>query len=387
MSAQHLLPSNATPAEMALSQALDRDAILGPGADAVAGWRYERPLPDGFGPYLVDELQLGTIRRFFGSDEATVDAGWPWLNLRGTIQAVEDALGWIAYENAEVEDPVVGRRKWHRYQIAMGELPTGMDGLPLETDRLLDAEYLASLSDPARSIFWRGHHGYDVRALVWGNGRWGETIWGDDSGVRLDNGQTKWSHGRDHGPFEATATAANRSALGLDDLAAGTIGWNTPLTWTQVGHLTWAAPTAEQIAVLLARVVSELSIYVGFFDASGDLIGARRAIQAKPATEFGGVAVPTDQTVLEITCRTGFGDGAGSSVVTVAVMLDVRSTRGPGDLWVSPEHLVAKDGAALADLTMGNWAISEAPDQGPTATGLTLTETIREHLTMKVRLI
>lgn len=371
MSAQHLLPSNATPAEKALSEALDRDAILGPGADAIAGWRFARPLHAGFGPYLVDELQLGTIRSYFESDEATVDAGVPWQRLRGTLAAVDTALGWIDYETAQVEAPVIGRRKWHRYQIAMGELP-----LPLESERLLNAEYLASLSDPARSVFWRGHHGYDVRALEWSNGRWGESIWGDDSGVRIDGGDTKWSHGRDHGPFEATATATNRTALGLDDLAAGTIGWSTPLTWAQVGHLTWAAPTLEQIAVLLARVVSELSIYVGFFDVAGDLIGARRAIHTTPAATFGGLPVPADQTVLEITCRTGFGDGAGTEVASVAVLFDVRSSKGPGDLWAAPSDLVAKDGVALADLTIGNWPLA-----------FTLTETIREHLTLKVRLI
>lgn len=382
MTRQHLLPSNATTAEKALSASLDRDAVLGPGADAIARWRYARPLPAGFGPYLVDELQLGPIRSYFETDEATVDAGWPWLKLRGTLGAVETALSWVAYEAALVEAPVLGRRKWNRYQIAMGELP-----LPLESERLLDAEYLASLSDPARSVFWRGFHGYDVRALEWSNGRWGETIWGDDSGVRIEGGQTKWSHGREHGPIEATATATNRSALGLDDLAAGTIGWSTPLTWAQVGHLTWAEPTLEQIAVLLARVVSELSIYVGFFDAGGDLIGARRAIHVTPAPVFGGLPVPADQTVLEITARTGFGDGAGTQVASVAALFDVRSARGPGDLWVAPNDLIAKQGAALADLTIGNWPISEAPDQGPTATGLTLTETIREHLTMRVRLI
>lgn len=371
MSAQHLLPSNATQAEMALSQALDRDAILGPGADAVAGWRYERPLPAGFGPYLVDELQLGTIRSFFDTDEATVDAGWPWLQIRGTIAAVETALGWIDYEAALVEAPVLGRRKWNRYQIAMGELP-----LPLESDRLLDAEYLASLSDPARSVFWRGFHGYDVRAMEWSGNRWGGSIWGADSGVRLEGGQTKWSHGREHGPFEATASATTQAALGIDTLATGTVGWSSTLTWAQVGHLTWGEPTDAQIAELVGRVISQLSIYVGFFDAAGDLIGARRAISRKPAASFGGQTVPTDQTVLEIICRTGFGDGFGHEAATAAVLLGVRSSKGPGALWVAPDDLLPPDGQTLADVTVGAFAID-----------LPFTHTIREHLTLRVRLL
>ena len=387
MTGQHLLPANATSIEIALSQALDRDDVLGLPIDAVAGWRFERPLPAGFGPYLVDSLALGPIRQFFDTDEATVDAGWPWLNQRGTVQAVEDAMAWIDYGAVAVEPAIKGRRKWNRWQMAMGALPTAMDGLPLETDRLLDAEYLANLSDPARSTFWRGHHGYDVRALVWGDGRWGETIWGDDSGVRVDGGTTKWSHGREHGPFEATADAATRSALGLDDFAAGTIGWTTPLTWAQLAGITWEPPTDEQIATLLETVVSGFPIYVGFFDDEGALIGARRAIERKAATTFDGAPVPADQTVLEITCRTGFGDGAGQTASTCAVLFNVRSARGPGDLWVTPAHLEAPEGVALADVTVGAWAISDAPDQGPTATGLVFTQTIREHITARVRLL
>jgi hypothetical protein len=373
---RHLIEAETEPAIEALSASLDRDALLGPPADAIATWRFERPLPDGFGPWLVNDLTLGTIRQFFDSDEACIDAGWPWLQIRGTVQAVEDALGWIEYEAAAVEAPNVRRAMWHRYQIAMGELPTGMNGLPLETDRLLDAEYLAGLSDPARAVFWRGHHGYDVRALVWGDGRWGDTIWGDDSGVRIEDGQTKWSHSRDHGPFEATADAATRTALGLDDFAAGTIGWTTPLTWSQLAGITWEPPTDEQIAGLLATVVSGFPIYVGFFDADGDLIGARRAIERKAAATFDGAPVPGDQTVLEITCRTGFGDGAGKTAASLAVLFDVRSANGPGDLWVAPDDLVPPDGQTLADVTVGGWPLN-----------LAFTHTIREHITARVRLL
>lgn len=387
MSGVHLLPSNVTPAEKALSASLDRDAILGPGADAIAGWRYARPLPASFGPYLVDELQLGPIRSYFETDEATVDAGWPWLKLRGTLAAVETALGWIDYETAQVEPPVIGRRKWNRYQIAMGELPLTPEGVPAEDPRLVHAEYLASLSDPARSIFVRGHHGYDVRAMEWGGNRWGGSIWGADSGVRFADGKTKWSHGRDHGPFEATASAATQAALGIDTLAAGTIDWSSSLTWAQIGHLTWDDPTPAQIAEIVSGIVTELSIYVGFFDASGDLLGARRAIERRAASTFGGQAVPADQTVLHITCRTGFCDGAGKQAAACSVLLGVRSANGPGELWVAPENLLPPDGQTLANVTVGNWTISDAPDQVPTAPALTFTQTIREHLTMRVRLL
>lgn len=384
---KHLLPSNATLAEKALATALDKRDDLSPGIDAIASWRFARPLPSGFGPWLVDEYQLGTIRQFFDSDEACIDAGWPWLQIRGTVQAVEDALGWTGYQAAEVEAPNVRRTMWHRYQIAMGELPLTPEGVPAEDPRLVHAEYLASLSDPARALFWRGFHGYDVRAMEWSRSRWGSAIWGNSSGVRLPDGKTRWSHGRDHGPFEATASATTQAALGIDTLAAGTIDWSSQLTWAEVGHLGWGDPTPAQIAELVSGIVSKLSIYVGFFDASGDLIGARRAIERKEADTFAGAAVPDDQTVLHITCRTGFGDGFGSEATTAAVLFGVQSANGPGELWVAPDDLQPPDGQSLADVTVGNWIISDAPDQGPTAPPLTFTQTIREHFTMRVRLL
>ncbi|MEM1284953.1 MAG: phage tail protein [Pseudomonadota bacterium] len=374
--AQHLQPPNAVPDEKALAAGLNRDAVLGPSIDAIAGWRFARPLPAGFGPWLVKEYQLGAIRRFFAIDEDCIDAGWPWQRLRGTLTAVDRAMGWIGYDAAMVEPPQVRRRNWHRWQQAMGELPLDETGEPGEDPRLYDAEFLAGLSDPARSVFVRGHHGYDVRALQLGDGRWGDTIWGDDSGVRMDGGTAKWSHGRTHGPFEATAGAVTQSALGIDTLAAGTIDWSSPLTWDQVGHLNWLDPTPEQIAELIATIVAGLSIYVGFFDADGEMIGARRAIERKPATTFGGQPIAADQTVLEVTCRTGFGDGQGSTAASCAVLFDVQSTRGPGDLWVPPEFLEAPDGVALADITVGAWPFA-----------LTFAHTIREHLTMRVRLL
>ncbi|MEM1410491.1 MAG: phage tail protein, partial [Pseudomonadota bacterium] len=106
----HLLPGSATLAEQALSAGLNRDAILGPPIDAVAGWRFARPLPAGFGPWLVEEYQLGSIRRFFPTDEDCIDAGWPWQRLRGTLTAVDRAMGWIGYDAAMVEPPQVRRR-------------------------------------------------------------------------------------------------------------------------------------------------------------------------------------------------------------------------------------------------------------------------------------
>lgn len=384
--ADHLLPPNATHAEKALSAALNRDAVLGPGMDAIAAWRFQRPLPAGFGPWLVDEYQLGAVRRFFASDEACIDAGWPWQRLRGTLTAVDRAMGWIGYEAATVEPPQVRRRNWHRWQMAMGGLPVDGRGVPTEDPVLYDAEFLAGLSDPARSTFVRGHHGYDVRPVTTSRSRLGRGLLSASSGAVLPDGAAKWSHGRTHGPFEMTATAATLAALGLDTLAAGTLDWTSTLTWDQVGHLTWSNPTPEQVADLIANVLATLSMHVGFFDAAGDLIGARRVGYTEPATSFAGQPVPADQTVLTAHARTNFGDGFSlradgttaqpQPAASVALILGAHSTIGPGDLWVEPENLTAPDGVPLAHLTIG-----------PAPLALTFGRTIRERIIIKARLL
>ena len=63
-------------------------------------------------------------------------------------------------------------------------------------------------------MFWRGFAGYDVRALEYGRGKWGQKFWGSYSGVRLPPGQTKWSFGR---RLEIThdMTEAELTALGV----------------------------------------------------------------------------------------------------------------------------------------------------------------------------
>ncbi len=206
-----LLPSNSTAFELALEEATDIASEIGPAIDAIHGLKYARPLNITVAPWLVNEYGLGPISDFFDTVEGLIDEGRVWQRLRGTPQAISTSLSWIDYDDIDIQDQVRGRRRWHLYQIQMGELP-GVD----EFQRLTNAEYLAGLSDPARSYFWRGYFGYDVRGHVYGRSRWGRSIWGDSSGVRIAGGKVKWSHGRTH-ELEATGTQDDIENLGIAD--------------------------------------------------------------------------------------------------------------------------------------------------------------------------
>lgn len=210
-----VLPSDSTTVfEYTVEQATDIVDEIAPAIQEIHGIKYARPLNVTFAPWLVYEYGLGPISQFFGTAEDTIDEGRPWQRLRGTPAAVTTALGWLDYDAIDIEDQLRGRRRWHLYQMDMGELP-GAD----EVNRLMNAEYLAGLSDPARSYFWRGYHGYDVRGHVHGRSRWGRSMWGDSSGVRLPGGKTKWSHGRSH------TAAASGDETDIENLGIADFGY------------------------------------------------------------------------------------------------------------------------------------------------------------------
>lgn len=325
MTRQHLLPPYSEKAEKAISEALDFLPELQPHVAKVRGFRYARPLIASFGPWLIAEYGLGSIQRFFDSVEDTIDAGVPWSRVRGTPLAIETALSWIAYDSIELLDQYPSRRKWNRYQINMGLVPD------VELPLLLDAEFLAGLSDPARSVFFRGFYGYDVRALEWSEGRWGDTIWGDDSGVPIEGGTAKWSHGLD---YAGTITIGKhvRDDLGINQdigpaLTWGDFPWNAPgVSWDGI------ADVRQFLSFMLRR----MPVYVAFLDGD-DIIGLRRPFAVRDITdhEDGGTVFS-----IEIECRTEFGDGVGRTATEIALAFDCRPADPdkPGKQWLTEEE-------------------------------------------------
>lgn len=374
-----LLPGNSTPFELAAEQAMDEFDVIAPALDGIRGVKYARPLNPTVAPWLVEEYGLGQISPYFGSDgtvplsdgssllttedgtvlvvgtsiEVLIDEGRRWQKIRGTPDAIATALGWIQYYDVVIEDQAIGRRRWHLYQINMGELP-----LPDEEQRLADAEYLAGISDPARSIFSRGYFGYDVRVLVWGRRRWGRSIWGDSSGVFLPPGETKWSHGRAH-EISLPIDQGDLDALGIDFNNGDDISWDQGLSWDTEGT-TWAG--VVDAYALRAWVILHSDAYLGLFDVSGSPIGYIK-ILTTPETDV------TTGTVIRYDARTSFGDGGGQSVASAGLVFG--GVNGPSvkpfKRWLEPDEIAFPSGQVVI---------------GPTPVSFDLMKTVREFFTV-----
>ncbi len=331
-----VLPSNATPLERAIEQAADIDSFIGPAVDDVHGLKYQRPLNETVGPWLVLEYGLGPVADFFGTVEDLIDEGRAWQRIRGTPLALERALGWIGYEDLGIEDQARNRRRWHLYQIGMGELP-GEN----EDKRLADAEYLASLSDPARAEMFRGFHGYDVRALAWGNGRYGQTLWGDSSGVRINGGNVKWSHGRHHDVF-AIGVISDWAPYGWDNTLeemSDEFGlWSPNLIWTTPG-LYWSGADSE--AGVKTWLMLQRTAHLVFFDVDEAPIGFARVIRAPIANNEAAQAI---SAIYEV--RLPFGAGFGSEARSVAVVHDLQVCPDVPAFksWLRPKEVIAGSG-------------------------------------------
>lgn len=357
-----LLPANATPLERAVSETLDRDPILGPGIKAARSIRFQRPLIATYASWILSQYGLGGVSQFFDTVEEAIDAGVPWQRVRGTVAALEAALDWIGYDDIYIEHGYRRRRKWNRYQIGMGALPESE--LPI----LLDAEYLADLSDAARNVFFRGWHGYDVRALEWSGGRWSDSIWGDDSGVRLDDGKVKWSHGESQ-TAAIVAGEPERQALGIDVTAGQELGWGE-FPWSAPG-VTWEG--VNDVAAFKSFLLLRLPVLVGFFTAAGDVIGYRRPFATRDVTA---AHVPGgDSIVIEFEARTGFGDGEGQACDHCALVFRASNLEKPGRLWSGPEEITFETGVDPVDVTVGTVPL-----------GFTFRRTVRQHVTLTLEI-
>lgn len=337
MSFVSLLPDNRTVLEDALGIATDPSEPVLADIEATRGFRYARPLNASVAPWLVLEYGLAPISAYFATVEDLIDQGREWQRIRGTPSAFHAALRWINYQFAAIEDQGGrGRRRWHLYQCAMGELPGASESL-----RLANAEYLGGISDPARSEFFRGWHGYDVRAMRWGRGRFGNTMWGDSSGVRIDGGNVKWSHGRSH-TVEATGTIEDWAAFGWDDALADMVAasgtWSPSLAWI-TPMLYWSGTMAE--AAVKTWLLMQRQAHLVFRDADGSPIGYARAIR-KPVDNSAAALAPS----VRYEIRTAFGDAAGATAASVGVVYDLMTKPDvkPCKSWLTPPEVVKDSG-------------------------------------------
>jgi len=350
-----LLPPSATLFEISLEEACDTGPVIDPSVEAIHGIKYARPLNITVSPWLVLEYGLGPIADYFDAVEDLIDIGRAWQRIRGTPAALALALGWIDYHATYLEDRARRRRRWHLYQVGMGELPG-----PDEVKRLTDAEYLAGLSDPARSEMFRGYHGYDVRGLTFGNSRFGAALIGDSSGVRLDGGSVKWSHGRMHA-VAASDTVYDWESFGwnadFEEFSSGV--WPSSVSWEEV-TIPWEMLGSE--VTVKSWLLTQQTAHIAFFDGEDEIIGYARVIRSAENLTEG-----EDLITVSYTVRTGFGDGAGRTAVSLAVVygLVVHDGVKPFKAWLSPDE-VASPGRLV----------------GLTDFGLTFQKTVRETITV-----
>lgn len=144
---RHILPPQVTPLERAVDQATPRwDAL----ADAVepASMRDNA----GYQPWLAMQWQVAQFAPYFGSVDALLTAGIPWLMQRGNAASVRRVLSWLGYDGVTIEEDGA------LLHIDLGRLVTHAALVPVA--------HVVRASVPAHVKFWRVYHGYDLRP-VW----------------------------------------------------------------------------------------------------------------------------------------------------------------------------------------------------------------------------
>lgn len=185
MTADHLLPANATPLEQALSLSTDSLSRLALPADAIRHFKADPT--DPLLPWLIWEYGLGELLPYLPEPRRAIAEGILWQRLRGTPAALSTALSWIGMcASVEQEPPGV---HFAEFQFDPGQV--------LDSDTAIaNLIAIARLSAPARSRLSRIYHGWDLRRVVLDESRLGEALLSDHSGVFWRDGQTKLSFGR-----------------------------------------------------------------------------------------------------------------------------------------------------------------------------------------------
>lgn len=363
----HLLPASSTKFERALSEATDPTARLSGAIASLHGFKFTPP-PTVL-PYLVYEYGLGELTPYVPNLYELIPEGVAWTRLRGTPAAVDRALGWLGYA-AEIEEAPVRRTRWNLFQLHL-------DRIRDDESDLEPVEGVAELSTPLRSVFWRGFHGYDVRALEYGRGRWSGARYGSSSGVSIREGGAKWSFGRPYS-FDHAMTEADLIALGvwIEPTGDAEPAW-LDIEWPDIA---WSDLGGDARSALMLLGVPAGTAWACFRDAGGEVIGYRRAgvhRRVGEATggpyEFGGLRyapLASGAEIILIEALTEFGDGFGSTAASVSFILagEPADPDSPGALWLGPGELTAN-----------------LPEIAPTPIDIEFGRTVRERVRILLR--
>ena len=188
MTTDTLLPPNATPAELALEQALR------PGEDVVAGTDMVRTaketVPDGWPYFLVWEYGLEELMPYLGDPRDILEQGLQWQRIKGTPDSIRMAHGWLQLDSTLEEETPTGAH-WFEYQIDPGKVPARTE--------LVNLVGLARLSAPVGTRLSRVFHGYDLRRAIWDETAWSDgSLYSDHSGGYDPELDTDLSFGGTH---------------------------------------------------------------------------------------------------------------------------------------------------------------------------------------------
>ena len=173
-----LLPFNAPDVMRDVLKALNFDAVLDPGIDAVRGIKWPNP-PDDFIPWLLHELSLSPFSHYRKNDRALYFEGRELNRLKGTKAAVRMVATWFGYGQLE---PIEIRTE-KRPGVHFPEFQLGLDKLPEKPTDLCDLLDAVNRVKPLRSRFRRVWHGYDVGMFIPSESRgWGDLL-SDYSGI------------------------------------------------------------------------------------------------------------------------------------------------------------------------------------------------------------
>lgn len=350
--APHLLPSNSTPVERSLSLAADFRSRLYPGVARGRGIKLV-DTPSSFLPFLVFEYGLGELSPYVPNLYNLISEGIKWQRVRGTPAAVARALAWLTY-SAAIEEWPTGRRKWNLFMLALDRVRDSEVDLPR-------IDGVANLSVPLRSYFWRGFHGYDIRALDFSASTYSNALYSDFSGVRIAGANAKWSYGR---RYENTHVLTEAEGIALDNWiepADDEPGpwWDFP--WPDAP---WESSAAAAREAAMAAAMPSGPAWAVFKDADGNVVGYRRCrAYHRVVVSLGGsyrlgstryAPSPIGSRVY-LEAMTDFGDGYGlapAASVGFAFGGAPASPLRPGSLWLPA------GGLAGATAVIGEFPIS-----------------------------
>ncbi|GGF38221.1 hypothetical protein GCM10011321_31460 [Youhaiella tibetensis] len=339
-----LLPTNATPWERVLADAMLIPPVVSSAITAMRRVKYVSPRPSML-PYLVWEYGLGELTPYVPNLYNLIDQGVRWQRLRGTVSAVAVGLAWVGY-SATLEEAWTGRRFWNSFQLRFPSLP--VRDLP----DLEQIEGVTGLSVPKRSILRRGVFQYNVGAVEAESTRLDTSLLDHESGVAVTQAGTIWSFGRTHS-FDHTLSEAEGQTIGnwLEPVEGGPLLWMSIETPWEEAEFAWDEDAASQRQSVMAGWFVGQAIHLRLADAEGATIGYRRcrAVRAVRLEFDGAYAFGADTYnplpgggLLYLEAMTQFGDASEITCGRISVLVGAARAAGvtPGRLWLEPDELV-----------------------------------------------